>query len=278
MGDRPRELTRAVRSLCVQTNPPRSILVIGNGAAPCFAEPPPHLVKTIELPENIGLVAARDLGWRELTEELIFFLDDDAWLLDDDALDRIARAFEDPRLGICTLRILDPETGLTARRHVPRLRAADPGRPGAVTTFLGGVSILRRRVLSEVGGFPGQFWYAHEETDVAWAALDRGWSIHYLADVCTGHPTTSPARHSRFYQLNARNRVWLARRRLPWPLALLYLANWTVLSIVRVRSKMALSAWLVGFYDGWRTDPGDRRAIGWRTVARMTRLGRPPIL
>ncbi len=256
MGDRPQELTRAVRSLCDQTLPPSTILIIGNGASPQFAQPPPSVVKIRELPENIGLVAARDLGWRELTEDLIFFLDDDAWLLGIHDLEQIGQAFTEPKVGICSLRIIDPETGITARRHVPRLRAADPERPGEVTTFLGGVSIIRRSVLHQVGGFPGHFWYAHEETDVAWAALNKGWRISYLAGVCAGHPTTTPARHEQFYRLNARNRVWLARRRLPWPLALSYLVNWSILSIIRIRSRAGLTAWARGFCQGWRSDPG----------------------
>ena len=33
-----------------------------------------------------------------------------------------------------------------------------------------------------------------------------------------------------------------------------------------------------GFREGWRSPAGPRRPIKWRTVWRMTRLGRPPII
>lgn len=275
MGDRPVELARAVRSLTEQQAAPSTVLVIGNGADPTPVGSP---VRVLRLPENVGLVQGRDIGWRELDEDLVLFLDDDAWLLAPHALSLVLAQFaERPRLGIVSMRVLDPATGLTAHRHVPRLRA-DPLRSSEVTSFLGGASVVRRAVLEQVGGLPGAFWYAHEETDVAWAALDLGWRIRYEARAAVGHPTTAPARHPTYYRMNARNRVWLARRRLPVPLPALYLAVWTALTLARVRDRAALRVWFGGFVEGWRTDPGPRRPIRWATVWRMTRLGRPPII
>ena len=276
MGDRPAELERAVASVLSQSQPPSSVLVIGNGAD---VPPQPDPVRVLRLPENLGIVGGRDLGWRELTTDLVLFLDDDAWLLAPDVLAQVVAQFsDDPRLGIVSMRIVDPETGLTSRRHVPRLRVTDPERSSDVTTFLGGASVVRREVLERCGGLPSGFWYGHEETDLAWAALDDGWRIHYAAEAVVGHPTTTPARHATYYRLNARNRVWLARRRLPAALVVAYLAVWTALTVVRVRDIGLLRVWARGFVEGWRTDPGPRRPMAWATVGRMTRLGRPPVV
>ena len=92
------------------------------------------------------------------------------------------------------------------------------------------------------------------------------------------HPQVPPTRHPSFYRLNARNRVWLARRNLPWLLATVYLLNWVVLTLVRERSGPALKAWFQGFIEGLRTPAGDRRPMAWRTAWRMMKLGRPPIV
>lgn len=276
MGDRPVELARAVDSLLTQTRRPDTVLVIGNGAE---VPDQPAGVRVMRLPENLGIVGGRDLGWRELDTDLVLFLDDDAWLLSADVLAGVVAQFEaDARLGIVSMRIVDPATGLSSRRHVPRLRTSDPERSSDVTTFLGGASIVRRAVLDRCGGLPVEFWYGHEETDLAWAALDDGWRIHYAAGAVLGHPTTTPARHATYYRLNARNRVWLARRRLPWPLAAAYLAVWTALTVARVRDLSALRTWAGGFVEGWRTDPGPRRPMRWSTAWRMARLGRPPVV
>ena len=51
-------------------------------------------------------------------------------------------------LGIISFRIADPETGVTQRRHVPRLRASDPMRSSRVTTFLGGANAVRTQVFA----------------------------------------------------------------------------------------------------------------------------------
>jgi hypothetical protein len=234
-------------------------------------------VRTLRLPENVGLVAGRDLGWRELKTDLVLFLDDDAWLLSGDVLARFRAAFAaDPRLGIVSPRIVDPASGVTARRHVPRLRAADPARSSEVTTFLGGASVIRRQVLEQCGGLPGAFWYAHEETDLAWRALDAGWRIRYDADALAGHPATTPARHPAYLRFNARNRVWLARRHLPLPLGVAYVGTFVVRQAPRLRTGVRRRAALRGYRDGLR-DRAPRRRLRARTLWRMTRLGRPPV-
>jgi GT2 family glycosyltransferase len=147
-----------------------------------------------------------------------------------------------------------------------------------VTTFLGGACAVRTAVFPQAGQLPAEFFYAHEETDLAWRALDAGWSIDYRADVVLHHPTTSPARHATYFHNVARNRVWLARRNLPAPLVPLYLGTWFLLTLVRRPSGDAFKAWMGGFRAGWREPCGPRRPMRWRTVWRLTRLGRPPVI
>jgi hypothetical protein len=51
-----------------------------------------------------------------------------------------------------------------------------------------------------------------------------------------------------------------------------------LLTLARIaRDPSAVRVWLAGFAEGWRTDPGPRRPMRWRTVARLARLGQPPI-
>ena len=118
---------------------------------------------------------------------------------------------------------------------MPRLRAGDPLRSSEVTTFLGGACAIRGAAFDVAGGLPEDFFYAHEETDLAWQALNAGYRIVYDAESVMCHPAVAPTRHATFYRLNARNRVWLARRNLPWPLALAYLAVWVGMTVTRER-------------------------------------------
>jgi GT2 family glycosyltransferase len=281
MGNRPAELQDLLDSVAKQQGPPVEVAVVGNGSP---LPPLPDGLRTAELPENLGIPGGRNVGielfgpgGRDV--DVLLFLDDDGLLPSEDTADLLRRAFEDdPELGIVSFRIADPDTGVTQRRHVPRLRASDPMRNSRVTTFLGGASAVRSRVVQQVGPLPAEFFYAHEETDLAWRALDAGWMIDYRSDVVLHHPATSPARHAVYHRLVARNRVWLARRNLPWPLVPGYLGVWFALTLLRRPSRQALRAWLGGFREGWTTPCGERRPMKWRTVWRLTRLGRPPII
>lgn len=281
MGNRPDELRALLDSVAKQDGDRIEVVVVGNGAP---VPDVPAGVRTVELPENLGIPGGRNVGIEAFGPsgadvDALLFLDDDGLLPLTDTAELCRQAFEqDPKLGIISFRIADPDTGVTQRRHVPRLRAADPMRSSRVTTFLGGANAVRTQVLAEVGGLPGDFFYAHEETDLAWRALDAGWLIDYRADMVLNHPTTAPSRHAVYHRMVARNRVWLARRNLPAPLVPVYLGVWLLLTLLRKPSGPALKAWFGGFREGWTKPCGPRRPMKWRTVWRLTRLGRPPVI
>ncbi|MFF5727729.1 glycosyltransferase family 2 protein [[Kitasatospora] papulosa] len=281
MGNRPDELRALLDSVAEQEGDRIEVVVVGNGAP---VPDVPAGVRTVELPENLGIPGGRNVGIEAFGPsgadvDALLFLDDDGHLPNTDTAELCRQAFEaDPKLGIVTFRIADPDTGVTQRRHVPRLRASDPMRSSRVTTFLGGANAVRSQVIAEAGPLPGEFFYAHEETDLAWRALDAGWQIEYRADMVLNHPTTAPSRHAVYHRMVARNRVWLARRNLPAPLVPVYVGVWLLLTLVRRPSLPALKAWFGGFREGWTTPCGPRRPMRWRTVWRLTRLGRPPVI
>lgn len=287
MGNRPDELKALLDSVARQEGAPVEVVVVGQGVKlPGLADSSAG-VRTVELPENLGIPGGRNVGIEAFASgagegfqvDALLFLDDDGLLERTDTAELCRQAFaEDPKLGIVSFRIADPETGETQRRHVPRLRASDPMRSSRVTTFLGGANAVRTKLFEQVGALPGEFFYAHEETDLAWRALDAGWLIDYRADMVLLHPTTAPSRHAVYHRMVARNRVWLARRNLPAPLVPVYVGVWLLLTLLRRPSVPALKAWFGGFKEGWTTSCGPRRPMKWRTVWRLTRLGRPPVI
>lgn len=281
MGTRPDDLRALIDSVAKQEGDPVEVVVVGQGTPVTGV---PDWVRTVDLPENVGIPEGRNVGIEAFGPggtdvDVLLFLDDDGLLAHTDTAELVRQAFTaDPRLGIISFRIADPETGETQRRHVPRLRASDPMRSSRVTTFLGGANAVRTKVFAEVGLLPGEFFYAHEETDLAWRALDADWMIDYRSDMVLLHPTTAPSRHASYHFNVARNRVWLARRNLPAPLVPVYLGVWLLLTLARRPSPSALKAWLGGFREGWAAPCGPRRPMRWRTVWRLTRLGRPPVV
>ncbi|RCG24098.1 glycosyltransferase [Streptomyces diacarni] len=276
MNDRPVEFPRAMASLTAQEDVELDIVVVGNG---CTPEHVPEGVRTVSLQENVGIPEGRNVGANAVKGDYLFFFDNDAHLPEPHALRTLADALAaDPGLAYVQPRIADPETGTTLRRWVPRLRAADPTRPGTVTVMAEGVVMVRHTAYDNAGGWPGHFFLFHEGVDLAWRLWNQGYTGRYMPDVVVHHPATDPARHATFYRLNARNRVWLARRNLPIALVPLNLSAWLLLNLWRLRDIAALRASLAGFVEGLRGGHGTRSRMTWRTVARLARAGRPPIL
>jgi len=285
MGNRPVEVDALLTSVAKQDVAPTRIVIVGNGCPlPEFAERLglPGEVTTIEVDDNLGCPGGRNVGLSRLREfgdvDVVVELDDDGLLVDADVLRKVRDLYAArPRLGIVGFRIAD-ENGETQRRHVPRVGAKDPMRGGPVTGFLGGGHALSMPMLAETGDWPAEFFFAHEETDLAWRAIDAGWTVLYEPGLLLQHPKTSPARHAIYYRVTARNRVWLTRRRLPLALIPVHLGVWIVLTLLRTRSVGGLRAWFGGFAEGLRRSGGERRPMRWRTVWRLTRLGRPPVI
>ena len=270
MGDRPEELAAAIGS--VPQSLATQIIVVCNGADGAVV---PAGVERVDLAENVGIPAGRNVGAEHATGGVIVFFDDDAKVAEPAEVQRsLARFGEEPDLGAVSFRLVDPVSGETAQRHVPRLGRSDPSVSGDVTSFLGGACAVRREAFVEAGGLPGEFFYSLEETDLAWRLIDNGWRIAYDADVVLHHPRTSVARHGDGARRTARNRVLVARRLLPRVLGPVYVANWFALSVVRTRRVGDLWS---GTLEGLRATVV-RRPITWRTVWRLTRLGRPPII
>ena len=277
-GSRPDALDRAVRSLLGQRDVDVDVVVVGNDWRP---EGLPEGVRGRWLRGNAGIPAGRNAGVPDVTGDLLFFLDDDAALADDRILADLGRRFSaDPHLGLVQLRVEPSPAGPRSRDWVPRLRPGDPARSSDVTTIWEGAVAIPRAVFEEAGGWPSDFRFVHEGVDLAWRLLDAGYRVRYAGDLVALHPPppASPTRHAYTNYYGARNRVRLARRYLPVPLGTLYVLTFMARTLPRMRSRAEVRDALRGYRDGLRGDAGGRRRLRPRTLWRMTRAGRPPVI
>ncbi len=275
-GTRPAELERALDTLLAQDGVDLDVVLVGNGWRPVGL---PAAVRTVHLPENVGIPEGRNVGAAEARGDVLFFYDDDCALPATDVVIRLLAVLDsDPRIAVVQPRPVDPTGAPGQSRWVPRPGGRDPLRPGAVGWFWEGTFVVRREAFERAGGWPGHFWYGHEGVELAWRIWDLGYVTWYAPDVVTNHPSLPPTKHDVYYRMNARNRVWVARRNLPWLLAVVYLVNWSILTVLRFRSVRLLRIWFAGFREGLGPGAGERRPISWRTVWRLTRAGRPPVI
>ena len=275
-GRRPTELAAALESLAAQRDVALDVVVVGNGWEPSGL---PEGVRAVALEVDRGIPAGRNGGVGAVGGELLFFLDDDARLAAPDALARVSARFAaDPGLGMLQLRVRSSDGGAAPRDWVPRLRVGDPARSSEVTAVWEGAVAIRRTVFEQAGGWPEEFRFAHEGVDLAWRVMDAGRRVVYAGDIEVLHPSyrTAPHDYSAYY--GARNRVFLARRHLPLPLGVLYVAGFFLRTLPLLRSPGRGRAALRGYRDGLRQPCGARRRLRTGTLWRMTRAGRPPLL
>ncbi|NEE06583.1 glycosyltransferase, partial [Streptomyces sp. SID7499] len=103
MNDRPEEFPRAMASLLAQEGIDLDVVVVGNG---CEPEQIPAGVRTVTLPENVGIPEGRNVGADNVKGDYLFFFDNDAHLPDTATLARlIAELHRDPRLAYVQPRI-----------------------------------------------------------------------------------------------------------------------------------------------------------------------------
>ena len=275
-GRRPVELAAALESVAAQQRVATEVVVVGNGWEPSGL---PEGVRSVALAVDRGIPAGRNAGVGAVGGELLFFLDDDARLAASDALARVAGRFAaDPRLGILQLRVRSSDGGPAPRDWVPRLRVGDPARSSEVTAVWEGAVAIRRTVFEQVGGWPEELRRAHEGVDLAWRVMDAGRRVVYAGEIEALHPSYRTAPHHASAYYGARSRVFLARRHLPLPLGVLYVAGFALRTLPVLRSPERARAALRGYRDGLRQPCGARRRLRAATLWRMTRAGRPPIL
>jgi GT2 family glycosyltransferase len=235
-GDRGAELWRALASVRDQEDVHVDVVVVFNGAGQVDLPDPVHHV---ELVDNVGAPGGRNAGVASVGGELLLFLDDDAWLTPQ-ALRRIAELFAaDPRLGMVQPRVTDPDGGPAPRRWVPRVRVGDPRRSSDVCAVWEGAVIMRRTAYEASGGWPDTFFLGHEGIELTWRVWDSGFRVHYRGDVEVHHPVVELSRHPHYRRTYGRNRVWIARRNLPVPLAVVYCATWLAIDLARSHTAAA---------------------------------------
>ncbi|RWZ49706.1 glycosyltransferase [Labedella phragmitis] len=276
-GTRPSDLADGLASVLAQEDVALDVVVVGNGWQPVGL---PKGVRGLGTTENVGIPAGRNRGAAVVSGEYVFFLDDDARIPSRRFLaDAVDLLTAQPDIGLVQPRLEGPGDDDPPARWIPRMRKGDRHDSSNVFSCLEAAVVLPRRVFDRAGGWGDEYFYAHEGIELAWRVWDQGKRAWYAGDLLALHPIVHPTRHAEYFRMNARNRVWLARRNLPMPLVPVYVASWTAVTLLRWWRRPAdLSAWFGGWTEGWRTSPGVRRPMSWRTVVRMARAGRPPVI
>ena len=138
----------------------------------------------------------------------------------------------------------------------------------------------RREVITDVG-FDGSYFLGAEDADLCVRARERGWDVGIVRDARGIHEGRTSITEGRCHYYSVRNRVWLARKRLPRWVALanyLWLAGAMVprvicadtlkrrgysLSRAAIRSLIDAAAPLPPFGEPWPGEPVPQAWLDW---------------
>lgn len=229
-----------------------------------------------------GVSGARNKLVTACSSDILFFLDDDAGFLNDDAIEHAIEIFRsNPDTGIQAFRIETPDLPgtdyqLPFKRGVAK-RDGMLDSPREVSYYVGAAHAIRRRVFEHCGLYSEEFVYGHEELDLSYRAVDAGFGVRYEPYVKVTHHTRPSVvedrgRRSGELYFSVRNRVWFAYRNLPIIYALVYVTVWSGYYLVvalKIRKPLTWFAALLAGFRGLSQQP--RKPVGKKAVQYLKR-------
>jgi len=193
-------------------------------------------VKAIRLHKNLGCPGGRNIGLANCSGDIIFSLDDDAWL-DPSALNVCVERFQkEINLGVIACQILNPKkTSLNnLKEHYTYL-------------FSGGACAIKKKALNKAGYFPSDFFRQAEEGDMALRILEAGYSILYFPKSIVYHEMVTINRNNKLFMFyGCRNELYTVIRRYPlilMPIAMLWkIIVWNWVGIINLAPHFTLGA------------------------------------
>lgn len=231
-----RYLPACLMALRAQLRPEDEIVLVDNAsrddAAAWVCRYAPD-VRVVELPYNQGFAGGTNAGLQAARGDLLLLCNDDALVEPGCVAALCATLLAHPDAGaaagvltfsrhpavIASAGIKMQRDGVAIDLHLGQPVAALPTVPYEIFGASGGLALLRRSMLDDIGLFePGFFSYL-EDADLAWRARLRGWRC-YLAPTARARHVTSASGSQLKQRLLARNRLRVLIRCLPAPLLL----------------------------------------------------------
>ena len=232
-----RYLPACLAALRAQLGPGDEIVLVDNrsrdGAGDWARRHAPD-VRVLDMPANLGFAGGTAAGIAAARGGLLLLINDDA-LAEPGCVEALWAALRGaPGAGaaagvltfsrrpdtVASAGIVFRRDGVATDLHLGLPVAGLPTAPVAIFGASGGLALLRRAMLDDVGGLEPSFFSYLEDADLAWRALLRGWGCALAPAARARHVYSATAgQGSPFKQrLLGRNRLRVIVRCLPGPL------------------------------------------------------------
>ncbi len=223
-------------------------------------------IKVLTTEENIGFFPALNLAINAATGRYVMTVDDDAYFLCTDSIDKFVSALKkESELSAVTCSIEGPA-------ELP-----PPKYDRYVHTFKTGFTMLYRKVFTEwVGLYPDVFFRSAGENYICTSLWNQGKRVKQLCDILMYHELSSQGRSHwnwKFYGL--RSQILVVIMRDPWYLIAPRLFSKWIRSLFHCALKGALPAWFSAWGSAIVHIPAAlriREPITWQTQKLLWKL------
>lgn len=204
--------------------------------------------------KNMGVPGGRNSGIRLATGDILFFIDNDAELMQN-GLHKIEQYFSElPELGVLAPQVrnfytekLDLSSWVYS---IHKLKYQDE----SFTTFAfaGGAAAIHKKVFEKCGLFWDELFFMHEESDLAHRIIENNFIIRYQPDIIVYHKVKDTQRYgisSRFYHYGTRNRLWINLRYYPLFQAVLKNSIFLFFQFIAALRTHNLRSFFKGLYE-----------------------------
>jgi mycofactocin system glycosyltransferase len=207
-------------------------------------------IRTIRLPNNRGVAAARNAGLAEVTTPLVAFVDTDVQV-DDHWLDELLAHFNDPSVALVAPRVASTPGPSPLARYESARSPLDLGDQAAriaagtrVSYVPAAALVVRADMLRAIGGFD-ELLRTGEDVDMVWRLIEAGFRCRYEPRTIVHHrprPTLSAWVRQRVgYGRSAA----VLERKHPGAVAPLRISGWSAAVWALVLARRSGSAALI---------------------------------
>ena len=191
--NRKNDLAGAIDSVARQKGVEKEIIVIDNNSS----DGTDHLIaeyqgkypyiRYIRMNENTGVIAPRNKGVIAAKGGIVFILDDDAELKEDEAFLKVASKFEETGADVITAKIINFHTREDEGFMFAHNRIRYHDKSFFAVGFNGSSTFFRKYVFDKIGYFDETFFRQGEELDFSYRMSKAGLLTFYYPDVVIYH-------------------------------------------------------------------------------------------
>jgi len=196
-------------------------------------------VRYYKVNKNLGVTGGRNFGIKKTKGDILVFIDDDAFLENKNAFQKIHSIFfKDSQIGALSFKIINYYSKKIERKEFPhKNKRLDPDKQFETSYFIGAGHAIKKEIFNSIGLYSEDFFYGMEELDLSFKIIDIGYKIYYYPEVIVWHKQSLEGRltEKEKWQKILENRIKVSIRNLPWKYIIFSTLIWSVKVFIEVK-------------------------------------------